>query len=455
MKKFLKPFFILSLVYVTIGCIGTKHLKEGEYLLYNQKISTSQKSIKENLNRQLVQKPNSRIWFLPIAPYTYVYYLGLKGYDTTKYELNKAEITTKFEEKIANTSKVNKVSRYRRKLNKKVGKENKKIDEGNLLMRWGEPIVVFDSSEIDKSRRNLDVYMKSNGWFMAEANYEVNYKNRATTVNYSIKDGPRYTIDTVIYDIADTAVRKIVLDSRNKGLIEAGAPYSQDNLSNERERIDELLKNNGYFDFSRQYVRFRIDSTARNQQVIVQLRILRPINLSNHKSFTIDSVNFAVDTKIVAGQKKQEPFAYKGVTYKFSDRYYSEKVLARRIHIKPGEPYSKQNTLNTQRELAGMDMFKFVNINYDSTANQFMTNIFVSPLKRYQWTAEAGLTVTQALPGPFASISLKQRNVFNTLGILEISGNIGVEGVAAASNPDDILASLEAGANVSLFLLSL
>jgi outer membrane protein insertion porin family len=438
------------MVYLAIGCVGTKHLKEGEYLLYNQKIATTQKSIKEDLNRQLVQNHNSRIWFFPIAPYTYVYYQGLKGYDTAKYELKKVKITSKYEAKMAGTEKESKTNRYRRKLNKKIGKENRKIDEGNLLMRWGEPIVVFDSTQVEKSRHNLEVYMKSNGWFMAVADHKVKYENKTTTVSYNIKGGPRYTIDTVIYDIADTAVRDIVLASHNKGLIKAGSPYSQDGISKERERIDELLKNNGYFDFSRQYIRFRVDSTAGIHQVMVQLRILQPLNLTHHKSFEIDSVNFAVDSEVVAKGKKSTPFTYKGVTYKFSNRYYSEKVLARRIHIKPGEPYSKQNTLNTQRELAGMDMFKFVNINYDSTDNHFMANIFVSPLHRYQWTAEAGLTVTQALPGPFASISLKQRNVFNTLGILEISGNIGVEGVAAASNPDDVLASLEAGANVSL-----
>lgn len=118
--------------------------------------------------------------------------------------------------------------------------------------------------------------------------------------------------------------------------------------------------------------------------------------------------------------------------------------------MRPGEVYSKKNTLNTQRELAGMDMYKFVNINYDTLGGEFLGNIFVSPLDKYQWTVEAGLTITRALPGPFASISLKQRNVFKTFGIFELSGNIGVEGVAAASNPDAVLASLEAGAFASL-----
>jgi len=450
LEKFLKPIFISSLVYLTIGCIGTKHLKEGEYMLYNQKITTSQKAIKENLNKQLSQKHNSRIWFLPVAPYTYVYYQGLKGYDTAKYELKKVEIIDKFAAKTAATEKEHKKIKYRNRLNKKVGKENKKIDEGNLLMRWGEPIVVFDSSQIERSSQNLEVYMKSNGWFLAEADYEVKYDRKTSKVRYNIMDGPRYTIDTILYDIADSAVKNIVIASNKNSLIGAGKPYSQDNISKERERIDELLKNSGYFDFSRQYIRFRLDSTTGNQQVTVQLRILQPRNLSYHKSFKIDSVNFAVDSKTATAGNKNKAFSYKGVHYKFSDRYYSERVLARRIHIKPGDPYSKQNVLTTQRELAGMDMYKFVNINFDSTDGHFIANIFVSPLHRYQWTAEAGLTVTQALPGPFSSISLKQRNVFNTLGILEISGNIGVEGVAAASNPDDVLASLEAGANVSL-----
>ena len=451
MRRYIQPLLIIIIAFVATGCVGTKYLKEGEYLLYNQKVQSSNQAINDNLSNQFVQKHNSRVWFLPVAPYTFVYYQGLKSYDTTRYELKKRTLTSKHEAKlISNDLRKKKVDRNKKTLDKKIGKINKKIDEGNLLMRWGEPIVVFDSAKVEKSRRNIEVFMKSNSWLKANVDYEANFDGKIATVNYSINEGPGYLIDTILYDIADTAVRNIVFASHNKRHIKVGDPYSQNNLSAERARIDGLLKNNGYFDFTRQYIRFRIDSTAGNNAVMVQLRILKPENRSRHKSFTIDAVNFAVDHKNITKGPRQAPFKYNGVTYKFNDIYYAEKVLASRIHLNPGAPYSKQNTLNTQRELAGMDMFKFVNINYDSTANQFKANIFVSPLHRYQWTAEAGLTVTQYLPGPFASISLKQRNVFKTLGILEISGNIGVEGVAAASNPDDILASLDAGANMSL-----
>ena len=451
MKKNIKLSVILSLAFLASGCVGTKHLKEGEYLLYNQKINFTDKGINENLGKQLVQEPNSRIWFLPITPYTYVYYQGLKTYDSAKYDNNLIALNTKFDTKMAEPGiSKNKHDRYKRRLSKKAGKINKRITEGNLLMRWGEPITVFDSTQTEKSRRNMEVYMKSHGWFLSDVDYAVNFENKLVKTNYAVAPGPRYKIDTLFYDIADTAIRKIVFEAMAESKLKIGEPYIQDNLSDERSRLDELLKNSGYFDFTRQYIRYRIDSTAGDHSVKIQLRILQPENLNHHKFFSLDSITFSVDAKNNLDDEKRNVFGYRGVTYNFYDRYYSEKVLARRIHLKPGEAYSKRNTLNTQRELAGMDMFKFVNINYDTTANRFRANIFVSPLHRYQWTAEVGLTVTQALPGPFASISLKQRNVFKTLGILEISGNIGVEGVAAASNPDDVLASLEAGANVSL-----
>ncbi len=95
-------------------------------------------------------------------------------------------------------------------------------------------------------------------------------------------------------------------------------------------------------------------------------------------------------------------------------------------------------------------MFRFININYDSTSGSLVANIYTSPLSRYQWSNEVGINVTQGFPGPFYNLSFKKRNVFKGMETLEINGRIGIEGVAPATEVDDVYASVEAGANVSI-----
>jgi outer membrane protein assembly factor BamA len=63
---------------------------------------------------------------------------------------------------------------------------------------------------------------------------------------------------------------------------------------------------------------------------------------------------------------------------------------------------------------------------------------------------EAGVNVTEGLPGPFYNLTLKSRNDFRGLENLEISGTIGYEGVASATDRSEVYTSLEAGAFMTL-----
>ncbi|MBS0000675.1 MAG: BamA/TamA family outer membrane protein, partial [Cyclobacteriaceae bacterium] len=141
---------------------------------------------------------------------------------------------------------------------------------------------------------------------------------------------------------------------------------------------------------------------------------------------------------------------YNGVTYKYIDDDYSKKILDRRVFVYPEQKYSRRNTLETQRQLVNLDNFKFVNLNYDTTGGKFIANIFTSPLKKYQMTNEVGVNVTQGFPGPFYNLTLKIRNIFHGLEILEISGRIGYEGVASVTDASKIYSSTEAGASMNL-----
>jgi hypothetical protein len=70
-------------------------------------------------------------------------------------------------------------------------------------------------------------------------------KKKRIIVNYSILPGLSYSYDTIFYNIPDDHVLKLILKNHAASLLKKGDQYSQDKLSKERDRIDQLLKDKG------------------------------------------------------------------------------------------------------------------------------------------------------------------------------------------------------------------
>ncbi len=451
----MKIYKFLALISVSIafnGCVTTKHIKEGKYVLYKQKVNAPKTVNKEELNKQLTQRKNRRLLGLPIFYYAAIYNYGLTHFDSTKYERKKEKINVKFERKITKSSQnQNRIKNLRTKQATKINKQNENLEEGNLFMRWGEPLVYLDSSETEKTIANINAYLFSKGWFNGTSNFQINYLLNRAYVTYELNTKTPYLIDTIYLSIADKRIDSLVRNRPSKELIK-GDPYEQNKLVEERNSIGKYLKNNGYFHFSKQYIQYQVDTTLGDHKVAVNLKILNPAHQQNHTFYMVDSIIFTTDASLENSTKSERINAsYKGITYRYFEPNYSKKVLNRRIFFKPGDLYSKEHALNTQSELANMGIFKFVNISYDTTGGQFIANIFTNSLPKYQFSSETGLSISSyGLPGPFISASIKQRNIFKKLGVFEIDGRIGVEGVASASDQDNLYSNIESGANVSL-----
>ena len=434
------------------GCVGTKQFKEGKYVLYKQKTIAPKAVNKEELSKQLVQKKNRRLLGLPIFYYAAIYNTGLKKFDSSKYQTKKEAINLKFDSKISKVeNKPNKVNSLNAKRNTKLLKQDKNLEEGNLFMRWGEPLVYLDSSETEKTVKNINNYLKANGWFNGYSNFNIKYVLNRAYVSYELTPKQPYLIDSIYLEINDARIDSL-LGHNYKATLVKGEKYQQKKLVNERNAIENYLKNNGYFDFTKQYIKYKIDTTLGDHKLAINLSLLLPTAKDAHSFYRIDSVIFTTD----ASSQNINSFnrttdEYKGITYRYFEPNYAKKVLNRRIFLKPGMLYSKENTLSTQSELANMDIFKFVNISYDTTGGEFIANIFTSPLSRYQFSSETGLSISSyGLPGPFVSASIKKRNIFKKLGIFEIDGRVGVEGVASASDQDNVYSNIESGANIGL-----
>ncbi|MFT6036967.1 MAG: outer membrane protein insertion porin family, partial [Marivirga sp.] len=125
------------------SCVGTKYLEGDEKVLFKQKIKGNQFITDESLDNFYAQEANKRLLLLPISPYVAFFEVGQRYYSKEKAEQELENVKSAYQEKIEKANeleKKGKAQRLDRKRFKKTERLNKKISEGNLLMRWGEPL---------------------------------------------------------------------------------------------------------------------------------------------------------------------------------------------------------------------------------------------------------------------------------------------------------------------------
>jgi outer membrane protein insertion porin family len=443
-------FFALLLLQ---GCLGIKHLEENQYLLYNQQIKGTEQISAEELNDFFRQEANVRTPLIPWAPYVSIYYLGESFYNPDKIRRKREETEEKFNQQIAEAQEQGRDTRTQRlqtKKEAKLEKINRVLDEGNFLMRIGEPVAVYDSALAGESAFQMNQYLHNNGFFNAETSYDADTSGRKVTVTYLINEKAAYTLDTIWLQVSDRRIRELLESTSDQTYLTEGERYKQSNLAAERTRISDLLRDNGYYEFSQQYVEFNVDSTYDDHAVSVVTEILRPAERGYHKQFTVDSVVFVTDATMRGDLAGRETREVNGITYRFFEEKYSKKVLDNRVFIRPDSLYSKSRTLETQKQLANLDNFKFININYDTTGGKFVSYIYTNPLKRYQMSQELGLTYSVGVPGPFYTTTWTMRNVFGGLENLEFNARASVEGIPSPVDPTASFRSTQFGGNLSL-----
>jgi outer membrane protein insertion porin family len=433
------------------GCLGTKHLKDNQKMLFRQHIQAPKGINTDELKDLYVQRANRRFLGLTIYHLVLLNYWGEKHYDKEKFIQKKEASDKKFADKIAATTSKKKIDNLNFRKLKKSDKYSNRIEYGNLRMQWGEPISVYDSASVQLTSDRFKQYLFSKGYFRNEVNNRVKINGKYATILYTLKPGPGYRLDSILYQIQDTAMARVVSENNQASLLHKGDLFEQDNLTKERERLDLLMKDHGYYDFSRQYIDFPSDtSMLGDHRVAMIVNIKVPAKRGYHKKFAIDDITFTTDAGATATGTERQKRNYRDIQYQYYKDNYNLRILSQRIFLKKGDLYSRTNTFNTQRQLGNVEAFKFVNINYDTSNGKFIANVFTSPLDQYEWSNEAGVNVTQGFPGPFYNLTFRKRNLFRGMELLDINGRYGFEGVAAVSRDEGIYKSTVAGVNATL-----
>ncbi|MDL5045750.1 hypothetical protein QQ054_06840 [Oscillatoria amoena NRMC-F 0135] len=84
-----KYYFLILLLFLLQGCLGTRHLKENEKLIYKQKVTAPKTISKSKLEELTGVETNRKFLFMPIHLLVYMYYTGERNFRPDKFQKKK------------------------------------------------------------------------------------------------------------------------------------------------------------------------------------------------------------------------------------------------------------------------------------------------------------------------------------------------------------------------------
>ncbi|KAA9325190.1 translocation and assembly module lipoprotein TamL [Adhaeribacter soli] len=455
--------YILGLtitIFILAGCSPTRHLKGNEKLLYDLELNGVNQNKPEDIETLYRQQPNRKIPVIGWMPYLSVYNFGKALYNPAKVQRQIETQQARFDKKIkqagTDSARVVKLSEKREN---RLARLTRKKEQGNWLMRSvGEPPAIYDSVLTAETVSQINTYLNSKGFFHNKVNSEVKEKGKKVYLTLNVTENQPFKITEHAYNIPDTAVYRLVVQNPEKPVY-VGKNYDEAFLTQERDRLETLLRNNGYYDFRKQFITFDVDTSYGGNTVRMQTVISNPSDTVGHKMYTIRKIFFVGD----AGQDrfgvKRDTVVYNKVNYLWYNKYVNPKILDKKIRFSAGQPYSMVRTNRTLRQLADLDVYRFAAVNYtavkDSLQPMLDAYVNVSPAKRFQESTEAGFnistfTTSQLSPLPFGSIRFKVRNVFGGAENLELGLRLGLE-AQPSSVTEGLVTTTELGGNVALY----
>ncbi|MDE6270260.1 MAG: BamA/TamA family outer membrane protein [Muribaculaceae bacterium] len=238
------------------------------------------------------------------------------------------------------------------------------------VRRIGQPPVIYDSELTDASVRQLHTAMVNRGYMDADVTADtiVRPGGRKVDVVYRIRTGRPHSIASLDYEIEDTVLRRLILADTAASKILTGGLLDRNLLDEERTRITERLRNQGYYAFTKEYINFLADTVAGSYDVALTLRVMPPRGATadmvdtRTQHYRIASVTFLTAPDPRPGTPL-DTVRYRDISVVYGpDRYLRPSVLEEKCYIVPGQPYSARAVDRTYEALAQLTILRSINI---------------------------------------------------------------------------------------------
>lgn len=397
MRQLIRPILFVLACLVWAACSSTKSLKPGQHLYTGAEVKINpdssgkiddEKQVKKDLESKTRPRPNSSI-------------LGIK-----------------FKLGIYNLA----------------GEPKKPKGFRNWLRKQGEAPVLLSEVKLKYNNDVLTSYLISEGYLQATVTGDTVVKDKKGKAVYTAETGNRYKINKVTFPPDTGALTKIINQNKNKTLIKAGDYYDLDNYKNERIRIDNDLKEQGYFYFSPDYLIMQVDSTIGKNLVNVTIKVKDIAPDAGLKPYTIRDINIYPSYSLRRDTilRKLKPLEYHDFSIYDDRNTFKPRLFDRLVFFQKGERYNRKDHNQSLNRMVNIGAFRDVRAEFlpvDSFKNNELDlNIYLTPLKKNSLSfSVTGTSKSNNFVGSEVKVTQTTRNLFRGAEQLDVSVSGGFE----------------------------
>lgn len=309
-----------------------------------------------------------------------------------------------------------------------------------LREKAGERPSVFDSASSLQSIAEMKQYLNKTGYFFSSVEFRTNHlRKKKVVVDYLVTPSVPYRVKSVRYDIHDSIMLSFIEKSIADSRIITGDKYNAFNLDDERDRMTEILQNNGYFYFTRDYIYFEIDSAFRSNELEINVKVKPWMDDTLKGIAQVHKRYFIRNVFITPGFNPMAPVTAKQDTIgleipgalrkKYSGDYFliqekddhiHPRTIIQSVFIRPGDPFRQVNIGRTRSRLSEIGVFGYTNIRFkpvtglpDTITDGILDcQIDLTKRKPHSFTVETEVTNSGGRPGIGLNFTYTNSNIF-------------------------------------------
>ncbi|MDR1864464.1 MAG: outer membrane protein assembly factor [Bacteroidales bacterium] len=351
-----------------------------------------------------------------------------------------------------------------------------KLDKDNKWNNWlrknGEEPVVWQQTLTERSREQLGLSLRNQGYYYAKVTDTVILKKQKATVLYSITTGWPYVVSRMSYTIPDTTVARLVFGDTIHSLIRPGMLFDAGIMQKERKRIETNLKENGYYSFSEEFITFNADTAHRNRTVSLNMNIRAhteqtednqlietPYPLYTIRSLTVNASLDMQNLREDRHRKSATDTIVRGSVQFIMPRLFPVKAstIAQSLHILPGSLFRISRVNRTYQHLLSLHNFRQANIEFTEPPGQNASlmreldcRINLLPFMRQSYTVDLEGTNSDGNLGGGVRLLYQNKSLFGHAEIFDLRLRGMVEAVSATEAALQFKTAMEYEAEATL-----